>query len=256
MRWSKSDIEILKMAYKDMTFSDMQEVYFCNRSIASIKTKSKLLKLNYKRKKLTDKERQYIIQNFANMQTAEIAKQLGYSHYTVSNFAYRIGLKKSPEIIRQNGINVANSEASKNTRFKKGHISANKGKKITEYMTAEQILKVHKTTFKKGMTPHNTKPIGSISEVKAGDYLEIKLSEKEWEPLHRHIWKQHNGDIPAGCNIQFKDGNRRNCAIENLYLVSRSDQAVMNARGIPLELVTTVKHISKINKILKKNGNK
>jgi hypothetical protein len=40
--------------------------------------------------------------------------------------------------------------------------------------------------------------------------------------LHRIIWEEHNGKIPAGHWVVFRDHNRLNCAIENLLCLSRS----------------------------------
>jgi HNH endonuclease len=37
--------------------------------------------------------------------------------------------------------------------------------------------------------------------------------------LHRIVWIEHNGPIPPGYSLMFRDGNRRNCSIENLELV-------------------------------------
>lgn len=42
--------------------------------------------------------------------------------------------------------------------------------------------------------------------------------------LHHVIWVEHNGPIPAGHKLAFKDGNHLNCAIENLELLSNSEQ--------------------------------
>lgn len=36
--------------------------------------------------------------------------------------------------------------------------------------------------------------------------------------LHRKVWLDHHGSIPAGRNIHHKDGNKRNNEIENLAL--------------------------------------
>lgn len=33
---------------------------------------------------------------------------------------------------------------------------------------------------------------------------------------HRYLWEQHNGSIPAGYKVYFKDGNQLNCRIDNL----------------------------------------
>ena len=40
--------------------------------------------------------------------------------------------------------------------------------------------------------------------------------------LHRVVWEDHNGPVPAGMIVAFKDGNRQNCAIGNLRIVSKS----------------------------------
>ncbi len=55
-------------------------------------------------------------------------------------------------------------------------------------------------------------------------------------------------------NVQFVDGDRRNCNIDNLYLISRSDQVTMNKTHCPRELIKSIKYISKLNKILKDYG--
>ena len=56
-------------------------------------------------------------------------------------------------------------------------------------------------------------------------YVEIKVAEpRKWALKHRVIWEEANGPIPKGCNIQFRDGNKLNVKIENLYIISRSDQ--------------------------------
>lgn len=45
-----------------------------------------------------------------------------------------------------------------------------------------------------------------------------------FELKHRLVWIEHNGEIPPGYNIQFKDGNKQNICIDNLYMISRSEQ--------------------------------
>ena len=37
---------------------------------------------------------------------------------------------------------------------------------------------------------------------------------------HRWVWEQEHGPIPEGFRVYFLDGDRRNCRIENLELVS------------------------------------
>ena len=49
-------------------------------------------------------------------------------------------------------------------------------------------------------------------------------ADKRTVYLHHLIWEEHNGPIPAGHKVAFKDGDHLNCAIENLELLSNSEQ--------------------------------
>ncbi|MEI8064587.1 MAG: HNH endonuclease signature motif containing protein [Verrucomicrobiota bacterium] len=49
--------------------------------------------------------------------------------------------------------------------------------------------------------------------------------------LHRRIWSDHNGPIPAGHTVCFKDGDRKNCTIENLELLSHDEQQQRRGTG-------------------------
>lgn len=108
--------------------------------------------------------------------------------------------------------------------FPKGHQPMNKGRKQTEYMSEEQLAKTKATRFKKGHIPKNHKPVG-YERITRDGYIEVKTAEPNvFELKHRLVWIEHNGEIPPGYNIQFKDGNRQNVSIENLYMISRSEQ--------------------------------
>jgi hypothetical protein len=49
--------------------------------------------------------------------------------------------------------------------------------------------------------------------------------------LHHAIWEEHNGPVPPGYKVCFIDGNHLNCAIDNLELLSNSDQPRKHATG-------------------------
>ena len=38
------------------------------------------------------------------------------------------------------------------------------------------------------------------------------------------VWEEANGPIPPGYNIQFRNKNRQDLRLENLYLISRAEQ--------------------------------
>jgi hypothetical protein len=113
-------------------------------------------------------------------------------------------------------------------QFPKGNVPHNKGKKQTEYMTAEQIERSKHTRFKKGGLPGNTLHDGAITiryHKKYGQYYKwIRIGLAKWVAYHRYLWEQAHGPIPAGHNIQFRDGDTLNCDLSNLYTISRADQ--------------------------------
>lgn len=114
-----------------------------------------------------------------------------------------------------------------NTTFKKKHIPANKGKK----MSAEQYEKCKGTMFKKGHGPQNYRPVGS-ERINVDGYIEIKVKDPgTWKLKHRVIWEQHNGKIKNGMIVIFRDNNPLNCAIDNLMLISKGENIKMNNNG-------------------------
>lgn len=46
-----------------------------------------------------------------------------------------------------------------------------------------------------------------------------RRNEKGRVPKHRYVWEDAYGVVPDGYDIGFRDGNRRNCSLDNLYLV-------------------------------------
>lgn len=120
-------------------------------------------------------------------------------------------------------------------RFKKGNIPVNKGKKWEEYMSEEGKNNSLKTTFKKGNIPHNHRPVGS-ERINIDGYSEIKIKEpNKWILKHRYIYEQHYGKIPDGYNVMFADKNRQNFDIDNLILVSKHEDLIMNNKKLIYE---------------------
>jgi hypothetical protein len=117
------------------------------------------------------------------------------------------------------------------TRFQKGHIPFNKGRKGYCSPGCE------KGWFPPGHMPFNTMPIGS-ERVTAEGYVEVKISNKSgpsrnrWKGKHVLIWEEANGPLPRGNVVLFSNGNRRNFKPENLISVSRRELAVINHMGL------------------------
>ena len=114
----------------------------------------------------------------------------------------------------------------RNGRIQKGEKPWNKG--VTGYMGA------NKTSFKKGQTPWKTRPVGSERICSKDGYILIKTAEPSvWRHKHNVLWERHHGEIPKHHIVRFLDGNKLNVVIENLQLVSRAANAVLNLHNKP-----------------------
>ena len=116
-------------------------------------------------------------------------------------------------------------------RFEKGHTPPNKGRKGYCAPGAE------KGHFKAGHTPYNKTPIGTV-RIKSDGYLWQKVGEgsRDWRQLSHILWERANGPIPEGCRLIYKDGDKLNCTLDNLALVTLGENAVMNNSGLRSEV--------------------
>lgn len=113
------------------------------------------------------------------------------------------------------------------TKFKKGQVSWNKGKKMSQ----ETYEKLKPTMFQKGNLS-NARPVGD-ERVDADGYTYIKVEQpNKWQLKHRVIWEKKYGKIPKGYNLIFADGNKQNFNLDNLILVSNSELFILNQNGL------------------------
>lgn len=180
--------------------------------------------------------------NYPCKPTFEVAEILGLTSKQVLCRAKRLGLHKNPDIIagiRENGM------------FLKGHVPFNKGMKQHEYMSEEVIQKTIATRFKKGQIPVNIKEIG-YERISVDGYVEVK-TEKGFVLKHRMIWEKHNGPIPKGHIVRFKNRNKLDIRIENLELVTCAQNMKDNTiHNYPPEIKTAMRRISKLKRMVKK----
>ena len=170
--------------------------------------------------KWTQQEIDTLTRMYPNHYAREIADILGRGISSIHCKANSLGLESSLEKNQRAGYETSKKPASIATRFQKGSIPLNKGKKVSP----EVYSKIQPTMFKKGRTPVNHRDVGA-ERVNVYGYIEIKVSEPNtWRLKHRVMWEQVNGTIPLGYNVQFKNHNPQDCRIENLYLICRADQ--------------------------------
>ena len=128
-------------------------------------------------------------------------------------------------------------------RFRKGNEPHNKGKKGWYAPGSE------KGRFRKGNEPHNKASVGTEAMTTIG-YIKVKVAEPNvWEFKHKMVWEKHHGKVPPGHVITFLDGNKTNCELENLCLISTAENAVLNfarLRCASSELMETGVAIAKL----------
>ena len=188
----------------------------------------------------SDEEKQYL---------AEITPGRGYKEIQSvmsCKFGFDYTRHQIKGAITRNKLNTGRTG-----RFEKGHATWNKGTK--------GLTKANVTSFKKGQKSHNYKPVGSERITKDG-YCEIKVSDtgRRWRPKHVLIYEKHHGKVPKGSAVIFLDGDKRNFDIDNLYLVTRSQLAMLNKNSLiqkdaeltktAINVVDLMKKISTIEK--------
>ena len=114
--------------------------------------------------------------------------------------------------------------------FVKGFTPWNKGTK--GYTGA------NRTSFKAGHVPRNKRRLWS-ERISMDGYIEISVPERNphtgaptrFRQKHVWLWEMNYGPVPKGHALAFRDGNRQNCVIENLMMVSRAEFLCLNLHG-------------------------
>lgn len=115
--------------------------------------------------------------------------------------------------------------------YKKGHVPWNKGIKYTPPGGSMDIMQ-------------KDYPIGTIRITMEG-YKKVKIRNGKcgWEFYHREVWKNHHGEYPPDdMRVSFIDGNRQNCDISNLKLISIKELMARNSvNNLPDDLKNLIK---------------
>ena len=140
-------------------------------------------------------------------------------------------------------------------QFRKGNVPANKGKRCPA-THPNQI----KNLFSCNHRPHNWQPVGSEREDIDG-YFWVKIAEPNiWKEKAHLVWTEHNPPKPPKHHIIYLDNNRSNVVIENLYMISFGEMAVLNRhenwRSLTPELKKSLITIIRLEQARKKSQEK
>jgi hypothetical protein len=177
---------------------------------------------------------------YPDCHTADVAEWVGHTLTATYQRALAIGLRKSAEYLAsdtacriQRGKQNANMIAS---RFQAGQAAWNKGVKGSTGLHEN----CRRTQFKKGQMAGAAQarwvPVGTY-RINGDGYLDQKVTDlgrgpRDWEAVHRLVWKEQFGPIPDGHIVTFKPGQRTTVLAEitsdRLECITRADLAHRN----------------------------
>ncbi len=173
---------------------------------------------------------------------------------SIYEMCYRLGLQKDPEwnrLRREREIENLRKAGIKH-RFKKGQVAHNKGEKGKTGTHPN----TKKNWFKKG---HGSQPAPIGTErVNPEGYRERKIADNRyvsarfnWKFVHRLLWEEHNGPIPRGHSVTFRNGDKTDIRIENLELVTRAELMNRNSvQNYPENVRAAVHAASRLSRVI------
>jgi hypothetical protein len=192
---------------------------------------------------------------YPHVATIKIAQLLKRDLSSVYQAAAKLGLSKSPEYMAATLMECGRKarRAGEATRFKPGLVPWNKGLRRPGWSPGRMRETQFKPGTRSGSAAKNWCPIGTIRIDHEG-FQRIKVREWRsgeatgfgnttiWPLLNRHVWEEHNGPIPPSHAVVFRNGDRGNCDIGNLELLSRADLARRNSmwNRYPRELAEAI----------------
>jgi hypothetical protein len=241
-KWTEGELAILRAEYRLGNIRGISRRL--RRTYGSVKSTAGRAGL-VTREYWTAEQIEIFRREFPLRSTAEVAELIGRTVQACVGRAAKLGIAKNPEYKtrawRECGQRLAASPIAVANRIQKGNIPPNKGVRRPGWFAG----RMRETQFKKGQIPGNYLPVGTV-RTNADGYLRIKIaaesdgkgaSDKAWEFVHRRVWEKARGPIPPGHRIWWKDGNHKNCALENLELLSDQEHmARTTIHNLPPEL--------------------
>lgn len=237
-------VEFLRISYPKMGIEDLRQAF--NAKFNLEKTKSEIKGVLSNKKITCGRKTGSILKGRVRMCTPEQKKLVAKWYKTLSR------KELTEKFNSEFGKNITVGQMTgflKNHKIKSGRTGHYEAGLVPHNKGTKGLMKPNKTSFKKGQKAFNHKPVGT-ERVNVEGYLEIKTAEPStWSLKQRHVWQLKHGPIPKGHNIRFRDGDKLNCDIDNLLLVSDSENILLNHldfNNAPVEVKDTLHLVAKI----------
>lgn len=169
-------------------------------------------------------ERLMLLFCYSHVQTATIAAYLNRTISSVYQMARKMNLSKDESVNR----NAAWANGQKTGRlygFQKGQAPWNKGK-------PHKPKGSERGWFKPGDMPRTWRPVGSVHRKRDGTWMrkvsDTRVKTVDWRPVHWLVWEEHNGPVPEGHIVIFKNHDHDDIRIENLECITRAENMWRN----------------------------
>lgn len=173
-----------------------------------------------KRRYWTEQEIETLRAEYPHVRTAKLAEKLDRDERSVWNKALELGVKKTAEYFASpDSSRLRQGDGlGEKSRFRKGMTPWNKGVKGLDLGGKE-------TRFKAGHVSHQ-RPIGAERVDDGYVYRKVAntgIKKVDWVMVHVQLWEQHNGPVPNGHIVVFRDGNKARIEIDNLECITRAE---------------------------------
>jgi len=209
------------------------------KTVAAVCTKARVMGLckvgDLAKKKWTPQDDGFMLRFYGNKNLVCLTSLFGCSEKAIYMRALILGLSRDKEIVAEARRKWMRENEDKllASRFKKGLVPANKGKKQADYCTPEAIAKTTATRFKKGNVPHQHREVGAVRHQADGTVM-IKVADNknrnDWMIKSRMVWIENFGPIPEGRIIEFIDNDCTNFSPDNLRCVTRRENIINNGQ--------------------------
>jgi hypothetical protein len=192
-----------------------------------------------KRRLWTETELAMLRSLYPDLRGADVAARIGRDIGSIHQKAAQLGLQKS-DAFKASDLSgrITRGHQHPNmiaTRIRTDAIPWNKG---TSFQAGGRSVE---TRFKPGRLPHESRnylPIGSL-RINHDGALERKLNDdqsiapaRRWEAVHRLVWIEAHGSLPAGHIVAFRPGMKTSVleeiTVDRLECISRAENARRN----------------------------